>query len=202
MRKTVTEAMFDPKESPFFWACARSDDIEARRRYLAFLTEHNDERAEILRCYLQLTATSVGQQGHEQLRGELRSRLRTLLEKEDGEWWRCVAYAPDIYSCGRADKRASPQVRFRFECPNNWETLEPTADADRRFCETCGEHVHWADSFVQAESLARRGACIAVPAALARTKEQELTGNVRGRPDWRRMWASQVFGDDRESDEP
>ena len=94
--------------------------------------------------------------------------------------------------------KRQPQVRFRFECPNNWNTLEPTDQADRRFCPSCGEHVYFAESVSRAEQLARQGACIAVPAQLTDKLAKNLTEHCVGRPDWRKMWAERIFGEDRD----
>jgi hypothetical protein len=192
--KGLSEAMSDPEEGKFLWACScNPDDAEARRRYLAFLVERNDERAEPLRCYLELRATS-DERDAGAAQPELRDRFRVWLGQLDSRWWGVVAPIPQVYSCGSADTSLAPRVRFQFQCPNNWVTLEPTAQPDQRFCSTCGENVHWADSLVRAESLARKGACIAVPSALAHAKSDQLTGTLRGRPDWRAMWSNAIFG--------
>jgi hypothetical protein len=196
MARSFIEALYDPVESPYLLACmARDGGIEARRRYLEFLDEQRDDRSEVVRLYLQLVLEPDEDDAPLPPPSELRARLRARLAHVDGAWWRAVAEAPEIFSCGGAGRDATRHVRFRFRCPNNWDTLEPTAHKDRRFCVTCGEHVHWADSLVRAEALARQGACISVPPALASAKAQELTASVTGRPDWRQRWATRIFGD-------
>lgn len=194
--KSFMELFTDPREGPYLLACMSSCDVESRRRYLAFLIEQEDERAEPLRCYLEVTAAAQEPNADAAATSRFRAQFRTWRERlMHTDWWNVVAPAAEIYACGSADRNALRGVRFRFECPNSWETLEPTAEADRRFCSTCGEHVHWVDSLVRAETLARKGACIAVPAVLARAKADDLTRTMLGRPDWRSMWAAQIFGD-------
>jgi len=181
---------------------SRDGDSLALRRYLGFLTEQGDARSEALHLYLLLTESPIDDDVLGVPRvpapSELRSRLRAQLARVDEAWWHAVANAPEIYSCGSAGRDAPLRVKFSFRCPNNWETLEPTTHDDRRFCISCGEHVHWAGSLARAEALARQGACISVPAVLASAKAAELTMHTTGRPDWRTLWATRLFGGDRD----
>ena len=34
------------------------------------------------------------------------------------------------------------EVQFEFQCPKTWESLQPTQDADTRFCEGCQKNVY------------------------------------------------------------
>lgn len=196
---SLQEAFSDPEEREYAVVLARSDgDVAARRRYLAFLAAKGDPRAEPLRLYLLLTAPTEDDEPIPPA-SELRRALRARLPQLHAEWWRFVARPGEVYACGSADKADAPRVRFRFRCPNSWETLEPTTHSGRRFCTTCNEHVYWADDPVRIRKLARRGACISVPAVLVDEYRRAVTKThtVMGQPDWPGMWASQFFDDDR-----
>ena len=199
MSRSFFEALRHPSEAPFLYTCMqRPQDRAARQRYLQFLAAEGDVRGEALRLHGLLTEPEYANALPSAESAHHRAALRKLLPLIDGVWWATVTGSPQVYQCGSAPNAQTPQVRFRFECPNNWNTLEPTDQADRRFCPSCGEHVYFADSVSRAEQLARQGACIAVPAQLTDKLAKNLTEHCVGRPDWRKMWAERIFGEDRE----
>ena len=52
--------------------------------------------------------------------------------------------------------------RFRFQCPKNWSSLEPTADPRVRHCSECQCDVRWCENDVVAQALGREGMCVAL----------------------------------------
>jgi hypothetical protein len=51
---------------------------------------------------------------------------------------------------------------FSFQCPIDWEELETTEDANRRFCQTCQRQVRLITSNTELESARSRGHCVAI----------------------------------------
>lgn len=197
MPRSLFEALRHPREAPLLYACMqRPQDKDARHRYLQFLESERDVRAEALRLHEQLTETANGPAKPSAASCMQRATLRKLLTLIDSVWWVTMSAASQVFHCGAAPKTETPHIRFRFLCPNIWESLEPTSDPNRRFCESCGEHVHFTDSLARAEELARKGACISIPARLADKTARTVTENCTGRPDWRKMWAEQIFGEE------
>lgn len=197
MPRSLFEALRHPREAPLLYACMQHPkDKDARRRYLQFLESERDVRAEALRLHDALTEPANGQALPSAASSVQRTSLRKLLALIDGVWWATISGASQVFHCGAAPKNQTPHIRFRFLCPNIWDSLEPTSDPNRRFCESCGEHVHFTDSIDRAAELARQGACISIPARLAEKTARTVTENCTGRPDWRKMWAEQIFGEE------
>ena len=59
---------------------------------------------------------------------------------------------------------ANCAVPFRFECPRLWENLDPTADPDIRFCQSCRKEIYRCYTMEQVARHALAGDCIAVSA--------------------------------------
>lgn len=195
MKKTTFDVLRDGKEGPLLFACMqRPDDREARLRYLQFLQATGDPRAEPLRLQVQLsTLTESGSPQTAQIE-ETRRQLRKLVPTLDRVWWAALARSPETFHCGQARSAPSLHVRFRFECPQNWDLLTETGDPSQRFCTVCAQTVHFADTVSKAEHLARQGACIAVPSAIVDKTVRKVTELAVGRPDWKKMWADRIFG--------
>lgn len=66
-------------------------------------------------------------------------------------WRRLVVRAP-IENC----------IQFEFECPQRWEALDLTDSPDKRYCDACEKHVHYAPTVSKARRLAIAGHCVAV----------------------------------------
>ncbi|MBA4062171.1 MAG: hypothetical protein C0501_00370 [Isosphaera sp.] len=160
-----------------FLSAVRRDpaDDTARLIYADWLDERGDPagraRSDFLRLELRLAARPE--------RGLNRARwlheLRTLAAGLDPAWLRTVSH-PALEAC---------RVAFEFECPRRWDRLTPTADEDRRFCESCRRHVHYCATLDQAREHARRGDCVAVSLALVRRPDDLLPparGAVTGGP--------------------
>lgn len=55
------------------------------------------------------------------------------------------------------------EVRFRFQCPKQWEALQETGEAGVRSCSQCQKQVYLCQSRKEVTQHARQGHCIAVP---------------------------------------
>jgi uncharacterized protein (TIGR02996 family) len=92
-------------------------------------------------------------------KGELRTRLLELRVGMDQDWLarldRCR-----IENCA---------VEFAFRCPNQWESLQPTEDAQVRHCDVCDQHVYHCGTISEAQEHALQQHCIAVDSRLSRT---------------------------------
>ena len=55
------------------------------------------------------------------------------------------------------------KVRFRFQCPMQWDALQETGEAGVRSCSQCQKRVYLCQSTEEITQLARQGHCIAVP---------------------------------------
>lgn len=118
------------------------------------------------------------------------------------EWWRLVTRTAPIRNCGSARVARRP-VRFAYECPRTWETLEPTPEDDARHCATCEKLVYLCHSREEAEERARRGECITVTFASWKDITNEITpriGTYTGRVDPVATWADRVFPEERGED--
>lgn len=159
-----------------------------REAYRAWLAERGDERAELLAMEQALLGDATPQ------RAALAARADAILARDESvrDWWSLVAVTAPIRSCGEAIAEVS-RVRFAYRCPRTWEGLEPTGEAGARHCSTCLQLVHLCTSREDAELRARRGECIAVPAALAGEIARDVTSMITGRPDPIAKWAERVF---------
>lgn len=76
----------------------------------------------------------------------------------------------DIWNCDNA---------FDFRCPRSWESLNPTNEADVRYCEQCQQNVTLCSSPDEFVRLGNAGQCVAVPNAKSFDK---LQPHFLGRP--------------------
>src|SRR5262249_27093449 len=58
---------------------------------------------------------------------------------------------------------------FKFRCPKKWDRLEPTHQAEVRFCDNCQENVYYCLPIGEAKQHARQGHCVAVDPGVSRT---------------------------------
>lgn len=90
------------------------------------------------------------------------------------------------------DRCAGPKLRF--QCPEQWSTLEPTDDARVRFCGACERKVYFCATRADIRERARSGDCVAFSALLGRTQGQAtydehdpelmMMGEVAAPEDW------------------
>ncbi len=171
------------------------EEASHREAYRAFLASRGDVRAELFSCEAALSDDGLS--------GEERARLRVrfaelLASKDHSDFWNLVGRKSALRNCGAA--AASGKVRFSFQCPERWESLEPTSNPEVRSCPRCEETVRLCRTREEAESEARRGGCIAVSWALTEKVRNALSLYVTGRPDPVKLWADAIFPDDRSSD--
>lgn len=172
------------------------DDPERREAYRVFLAERGDARAELFSVAAALGGTSLD--GTE--RAKLAARFDALLASPERRvFWEAFSHASPIRNCGGPsdEPRSVGAVRFAFECPKVWETLESTDTSGVRACGACQELVYLCTSREEAERRAREGLCISVPVALANGIVKELSSHVTGRPDPAALWADSIFGEPR-----
>lgn len=166
-----------------------------REAYRAFLASRGDVRAELFSCEAALSEDALPKEE----RARLRARFTELLaSKEHADFWALVGRKSALRNCGAGG--VPGKVRFSFQCPERWETLDPTANPEIRSCPRCEETVRLCRTREEAESEARRGGCIAVSWALTEKVRHSLSLYVTGRPDPVKLWADAIFPDDRSSD--
>lgn len=56
---------------------------------------------------------------------------------------------------------ACDRVNWAFECPQQWQELDPTFEENQRFCDVCKKTVHLCESLDEVAQRARKGECIA-----------------------------------------
>lgn len=192
--RTLYELCQTPEGDHFVRAIG-GRDREARERYRAWLAERGDERAEMFSIEDALLRDDYPE------RAAAIARAQAILAKSSfvREWWDMLTTSTPIRNCGSA-RAVRPLVRFAFECPRTWESLEPTADSSARHCETCAKLVYLCRSRDEAEERARRGECITLAAKEWIGVSREMTRGWTGRPDPVAIWADRVFPGER-SDE-
>ena len=114
----------------------------------------------------------------------------------------------DILNCGQA-KQESELVRFTYQCPKYWRSLQVTENNSVRFCDACQENVYYCTDKQEAEQHAHKGHCIAI-AKLAEGIASELTIAVdeqyddsqymfmgivqaKTRPEYSEAWGKDIF---------
>ncbi len=153
-------------------AIARGDD-GARHVYADWLLEAG--RTSEAR-WLQLegavrTATGDAQLG-------LLAELKRLQKKVPGGFVASVARQP-LEAC---------PVKFGFQCPLKWTSLERTANENVRWCKGCHSEVHYCTSIERAQELGFQGVCVAVDLTVHREEHdllvERLPGMTMGRVAW------------------
>jgi hypothetical protein len=61
-------------------------------------------------------------------------------------------------------------LSFAFQCPRQWDKLQPTDDPRTRFCPQCQTNVHYCRSAEEARQCAATGACVALDVQLVQSK--------------------------------
>ena len=110
-------------------------------------------RAEYLRVECQLDSLPGG----DRARRQLQARLLELRKLVGDDWWRQLDWAKVEYC-----------VEFTYRCPQRWDTLQLTDDANVRYCSECERNVHYCQTAREAQNLADRGECVAIDSRLAR----------------------------------
>ena len=198
MSPSVNEILTGPEGAYFMPLLSGRFDEQARERYRAFLAEQGDDRAELLAIEDALLRDDLPD------RAEKLRRAQAILS-QDGNvryWWKLVTRTAPIRNCGSARVVRAP-VRFAYQCPRTWETLDPTPDDDARHCGTCNMVVYLCRSRGEAEERARRGECITVTSASWSEISTDVSppiGSYTGRVDPVAMWAERVFPDERGED--
>ena len=192
------EMFSDPDEARFMIPLVKGQvDYQFLRTYADFLEQRQDPRGEWLQLHLLLTNPSQQAQDTEAYRTRYRELLDRLEPTWGGrrmQWLEIVKQTARLLNCG-AGAAAPALVRFAFECPNQWETLEPTDAPGIRFCAGCRRKVYFCNSAAMAEELAQHGECIAVSRAVAGPVFAELSRNVVGQPEVGSLWAKKLFRD-------
>ncbi len=160
----------------------RPDDDTARLIYADWLEEQGDEanlaRAEFLRADGELAGLAEEDEWREALEG----RLRELAKGIDVAWRAAVSKAP-IVKCDH---------QFDFQCPMQWDKLEPTEARSERFCGGCSQRVYYCATREEAIHHATCGNCVAVDARVVLQTGDLDTMIVAGmladpsRPSWDR----------------
>lgn len=183
------QLLADPDEGPLARPFLAGTATDAdRARYRDWLLARGDRRGELLAALDALLAPVAPPDA-----AALRARLAELSAQVPEFWLAIVRPVADVYNCGEAIG-AAPAVRFAYECPRTWASLEPTADPAVRRCDGCGEAVTLCTTLEQAEAHARIGACITVPSAIAQEAHDRYTRMITGRPHLPSVWARRIFG--------
>lgn len=140
-------------------AISRGDD-GARHVYADWLLEAGrSDEARWLQLELAVrTATGMAQ-------SRLLGELKTLQRKLSAGFIASVARQP-LENC---------PVKFGFQCPLKWTSLERTVNENVRWCSGCHSEVHYCTTLERAQELAMAGACVAVDLGVTRTPD-DLTG--------------------------
>lgn len=166
-------------------------DVSARARYAHFLKQHRDPRHELFELEDQLEIVDG------EARVTIQKRLDLLLQDERMRaFWDGFGSLAAIRNCGSA-KLEPGAVRFTYECPKHWSTLEHTHDAGIRRCSACSELVYLCKTREEVEARAREGACIAVTHQTQDRITTPLVAATMGRPDSVQAWARRLFPDER-----
>jgi uncharacterized protein (TIGR02996 family) len=155
---------------------ADPSDNATRLVYADWLEEQGDPVSEGKAEFLRLTVRAEGDAAGK--------RLQQLAAGLDTDWL-AVASRLSIENCQREQedpvsqvtssrsrsRRKSGRMRmvsFSFLCPLRWEDLRATGDRAVRFCDACGQNVHYCDTITEARQHARDGHCIAVDLGVIR----------------------------------
>jgi uncharacterized protein (TIGR02996 family) len=151
----------------FLRAIAEEPDDDTHRLVFAdWLEERGDWRAEFIRLDCRLKVMAEDEPG----RAELQARRDELWSRLSPSWRTVVGRSP-IENC-------SPS--FKFRCPQRWENLRRTEVAAVRFCESCLRKVYYCGRVEEAREHASAGHCVAVDAAVARSRGDLYDGMLLG----------------------
>lgn len=145
-------------------------DDELRLVYADWLEEHGGPesaaKAEFLRLTAEPAAHTVPKGGAAAGRQE---RLQQLAAGLDTDGLAVVSRLA-VENCAGAEetRRKIRRVRFDFLCGQRWEQLQATEDRAVRFCDACGQNVHYCDTITEAREHAWDGHCIALDLGVIR----------------------------------
>jgi uncharacterized protein (TIGR02996 family) len=149
-------------------------DQTPRLVYADWLEEQGEPRARAQAEYLRVECQLDALPPKARERRKLRSRLRELQAAVGNDWWRALDHSP-VEEC----------VVFAFECPQRWDTLQPTASDEVRHCSKCNQDVYYCHSTAEAREHAAAGHCVAVdmralrlPGDISRRERRRLLGKV------------------------
>jgi uncharacterized protein (TIGR02996 family) len=191
-QSSFSEMLADPDERRFCLAILNDPNDDALKlEYAQRLEEVADPRGEFLR----LECLLAGPEPRGPIPPGLQTRYRELVDQVSRyHWWLLIVKRNDrILNCGSA-ARQQLAVRFRYECPNQWESLAPTPEVGVRYCKDCQRNVFFCDSAESAEQHARAGDCITVPRRVTASVGKELTQVITGMPDVHALWGEKLFG--------
>ena len=189
---SVMDMLTDRDEGRFLLAFfATADNRHTLLTYAGHLRGRDEVREEFLRLEYLLSRTDHIDEIGRQSQARYRELLRLLVPF--AEWLRIVKQNDRILNCGQGPPQPLA-VRFRYQCPNQWETLSLTQEAEVRYCGSCQRNVYFCDSVESVEQHAREGDCIAVRKRVTALAGEELTCNMTGRPDVHQLWGEKLFG--------
>jgi hypothetical protein len=188
----IVQMLTDPDEGRFLQELLGPAD---NRRTLLKYADHLGGRDEVRCEFLRLEQLLSGTDHLDEIGPERQARYRELLRllAPLPGWLRIVKRNDRILNCGQASTLPLV-VRFRYQCPNQWETLPPTQEAGVRYCSECRGNVYYCESVESVEQHASKGDCIAVPRQVTASVGKELTRCMTGMPDVHQLWGEKLFG--------
>lgn len=188
---TFFQLLSDPDEGRFLQALlGHTEGDQLLMEYADFLSGRDDVRAEFLSLECRLSGT--GSRGEVTLERQARYQELLHLLGNYSAWLRAVRRSDRLLNCGLAATQPLT-VRFRYQCPNQWETLAPTQEPGVRYCEGCERSVFFCASAETVELHARKGHCIAVAGRVTASVHEELTRHFTGMPDVHDLWGRKLF---------
>jgi len=134
------------------------------RRYLEWLEEPGGTRAE---CEAVEDALLDMERADLQ-RHSMRLRLHELRKQLD-PGWQALLDRPPVENC---------DLRFKFRCPKQWQSLQLTGDGRIRFCAACRKNVYYCGTVGEARDHARQGHCVAVNSHQKRTPDDLVENDI------------------------
>lgn len=184
------ERAADPIEQQFVDRIREAPaDADARMVYADWLEANGRAaHAELLRVQLELAAV---RDAADPAFAAAAARLAELSEQVEPAWRALVAMAfveecPASLAKLRPWDRRAQELAMELVCPQRWDALAATARDGVRHCGACKRDVYYCTTVEQAQSLAIRGACVAVDIRHAgerfRGDLMDPSGMVVGRP--------------------
>lgn len=151
-------------EDAFIEAILSDPSAPAPRLIYADWLEESGDPSSIYRAeYLRIECALDALPARDPQRQKLQARLRNLRATVGDDWWRQLDWAAVEYC-----------VEFEFRCPQRWDTLLPTDDAEVRHCPQCQRNVHYCHTQQEARRLADAGECVAIDSRLVRISMRRL----------------------------
>jgi uncharacterized protein (TIGR02996 family) len=132
-------------------------DDDARLVYADWLEERGDfAHADFLRLELRLKQARADDSALPQVTKDFHALANDIASLR----WRVLVARPIIERC---------DVKLEVTCPKSWDALVPTDRETVRHCNACAKEVVFCSSIQAAREVARRGGCVAIDPALARS---------------------------------